>query len=108
MAEDQLAQLQTESDNEIIPLGEQTEYRAGETADVSSHKPACPQDIPAVLREMSTMLAEQRVELRHLQQENEAQAAKLRELDLQKKQQVLELDLQKTQLDKLKQQVQGT
>ncbi|XP_010754665.2 complement C1q-like protein 2 [Larimichthys crocea] len=45
---------------------------------------------------MSIALAEQRVEIRHLQRENEAQAAKLRELELQK-----------TEVDKLKQQLQA-
>ncbi|XP_039656084.1 complement C1q-like protein 2 isoform X2 [Perca fluviatilis] len=45
---------------------------------------------------MSASLAEQRVEMRHLQRENEVQAAKLRELDLQK-----------TEVDTLKQQLQA-
>ncbi|XP_039656085.1 complement C1q-like protein 2 isoform X3 [Perca fluviatilis] len=45
---------------------------------------------------MSASLAEQRVEMRHLQRENEVQAAKLRELELQK-----------TEVDTLKQQLQA-
>ncbi|XP_067384642.1 complement C1q-like protein 2 isoform X2 [Channa argus] len=44
---------------------------------------------------MSALLAEQRVEIRHLQKENEAQTAKLRDLELQK-----------PELDQLKQQIQ--
>ncbi|XP_042264417.1 complement C1q-like protein 2 [Thunnus maccoyii] len=65
---------------------------------------------------MSGLLAEQRVEIRHLQRDNEAQAAKLRELETQKtevdnlKQQLQahaaelrELEMQKTEVDKLKQ-----
>ncbi|XP_042264409.1 complement C1q-like protein 2 isoform X2 [Thunnus maccoyii] len=65
---------------------------------------------------MSGLLAEQRVEIRHLQRDNEAQAAKLRELETQKaevdnlKQQLQahaaelrELETQKTEVDKLKQ-----
>ncbi|XP_047196117.1 uncharacterized protein LOC118111322 [Hippoglossus stenolepis] len=72
------AQLQPESDNELTPLGDN---QVRQPANVSLHQPTCPQDIHAVLREMSGLLAEQRVELRHLQQENDAQAAKLRELE---------------------------
>ncbi|KAK9515528.1 hypothetical protein VZT92_026168 [Zoarces viviparus] len=83
-------QLQTESDNEIIPHGKQTESLGGEPTNASEHQQTCTQDINAVLREMSATLAEQRVEMRHLQRENEAQAAKL--------------ELQKTEVDKLKQQ----
>ncbi|XP_058498194.1 girdin-like [Solea solea] len=75
---------------------------------------------------MSSMLAEQKVELRHLQRENEAQAAKLKEVEVQKTQldqlkqqlrhlqreneaqaaKLKEVEVQKTQLDQLKQQVQ--
>ncbi|XP_034446204.1 complement C1q-like protein 2 isoform X2 [Hippoglossus hippoglossus] len=69
------AQLQPESDNELTPLGDN---QVRQPANVSLHQPTCPQDIHAVLREMSGLLAEQRVELRHLQQENDA---KLRELE---------------------------
>ncbi|KAK9515518.1 hypothetical protein VZT92_026158 [Zoarces viviparus] len=87
-------QLQTESVNEIIPHGKQTESQGREPTNASDRRETCTQDINAVLREMSATLAEQRVEMRHLQRENEAQAAKLRELELQK-----------TEVDKLKQQL---
>ncbi|XP_023283171.1 uncharacterized protein LOC111670615 [Seriola lalandi dorsalis] len=89
------AQLQTESDNEVIQYGEQTESQARERANASYHQQSCPQDIHALLRDMTALLAEQKVEIRHLQRENEAQAAQLRELELQK-----------THVDNLKQQVQ--
>ncbi|XP_045913569.1 complement C1q-like protein 2 [Micropterus dolomieu] len=59
---------------------------------------------------MSASLAEQRVEMRHLQRENEAQASKLRELELQKtevERQKTEVERQKTELEKLKQQLQA-
>ncbi|KAM6929647.1 uncharacterized protein PEZ65_008833 isoform 11-T11 [Lycodopsis pacificus] len=85
------AQLQTEADNEIIPHGKQTESQGREPTNASDRQQTCTQDINAVLREMSATLAEQRVEMRHLQRENEAQAAKL--------------ELQKTEVDKLKQQL---
>ncbi|XP_053182161.1 uncharacterized protein LOC128365440 [Scomber japonicus] len=85
------AQLQEEPDNEMIPHGKQTESRGGEPANASDHQPACPQDIHAVLREMSVLLAEQRVEIRQLQRDNEAQAAKL--------------EGQKTEVDNLKQEI---
>ncbi|XP_053178993.1 uncharacterized protein LOC128362278 [Scomber japonicus] len=85
------AQLQEEPDNEMIPHGKQTESRGGEPANASDHQPACPQDIHAVLREMTALLAEQRVEIRQLQRDNEAQAAKL--------------EGQKTVVDNLKQEI---
>ncbi|XP_033985590.1 uncharacterized protein LOC117481800 isoform X1 [Trematomus bernacchii] len=85
------AQLQ--SDNEIVP--HHAESQGGEPTNVSEHQQTCPQDIHAVLREMSASLAEQRVEMRHLQRENEGQTAKLKELELQK-----------IEVDKLKQQLQ--
>ncbi|TDH10663.1 hypothetical protein EPR50_G00078280 [Perca flavescens] len=90
------AQLQTESDNEIIPHGNQAGSQGREPTNASDHQQTCTQDIHAVLREMSALLAEQRVEMRHLQRENEVQAAKLRELELQK-----------TEVDRLKQQLQA-
>ncbi|XP_074498704.1 uncharacterized protein LOC141771999 isoform X6 [Sebastes fasciatus] len=108
------AQLQTESDNDIIPQGKQTESQGREPTNASHHQQTCTQDINAVLREMSAALGEQRVETRHLQRENEAQAAKLRELEMQKtevdklKQQLqAKLEMQKTEADKLKQQLQA-
>ncbi|TKS77395.1 Complement C1q tumor necrosis factor-related protein 3 [Collichthys lucidus] len=90
------AQLQTESDNEVIPLAKETEPQRREPTNASDRQQTCVQDIHAVVREMSIALAEQRVEIKHLQRENEAQAAKLRELELQK-----------TEVDKLKQQLQA-
>ncbi|XP_034551285.1 uncharacterized protein LOC117821242 [Notolabrus celidotus] len=88
------AQLQTDSDNEVIPLGKQAEPQRSEQQNALDRQQTCTQDLHAVLREMSASLAEQRVETRHLQRESEAQAAKLRELELQK-----------TELDKLNQQL---
>lgn len=64
------AQLQPESDNDIILHGKQTESQGDEPTNVSSRQHACPQDVHAVLREMSALLAELRVEMRHLQREN--------------------------------------
>ncbi|XP_028439122.1 uncharacterized protein LOC114558971 isoform X3 [Perca flavescens] len=95
--------LQTESDNNIIPHGNQAGSQVREPTNASDHQQTCTQDIHAVLREMSASLAEQRVEMRHLQRENEAQAAKLNELELQK----TEVERQKTEVDKLKQQIQA-
>ncbi|KAK1899680.1 Alanine--tRNA ligase [Dissostichus eleginoides] len=88
-----LSTAQLQSDNEIDP--HPAESQGGEPTNVSEHQQTCPQDIHAVLREMSASLAEQRVEMRHLQRENEVQAAKLRELELQK-----------TEMDTLKRQQQ--
>ncbi|KAK1886765.1 Collagen alpha-1(VIII) chain [Dissostichus eleginoides] len=88
-----LSTAQLQSDNEIVP--HHAESQGGEPPNVSEHQQSCPQDIHAVLREMSASLAEQRVEMRHLQRENEAQTAKLRELELQK-----------TEVERLKQELQ--
>ncbi|XP_054464629.1 complement C1q-like protein 2 [Anoplopoma fimbria] len=65
------AQLQTEPDNNIIAYGKQTESQGREPTNVSDHQQTCTQDINAVLRELSASLAEQKVEMRHLQRENE-------------------------------------
>ncbi|XP_034551282.1 uncharacterized protein LOC117821241 [Notolabrus celidotus] len=97
------AQLQTDSDNEVIPLGKQAEPQRSEQQNALDRQQTFTQDLHAVLREISASLAEQKVETRHLQRESEAQAAKLRELELQK----TELDKQKTELDKLQQQLQA-
>ncbi|KAK1899631.1 Collagen alpha-1(VIII) chain [Dissostichus eleginoides] len=70
-----LSTAQLQSDNEILP--HPAESQGGEPTNVSEHQQTCPQDIHAVLREMSASLAEQRVEMRHLQRENEVQAAEL-------------------------------
>ncbi|XP_033970330.1 complement C1q-like protein 2 isoform X2 [Trematomus bernacchii] len=86
-----LSTAQLQSDNKIVP--HHAESQGGEPTNVSEHQQTCPQDIHAVLREMSASLAEQRVETRHLQRENEAQAAQLRELELQK----TEMDMLKLQ-----------
>ncbi|KAM8754805.1 uncharacterized protein AB9X84_011501 [Acanthopagrus schlegelii] len=104
------AQLQTESDNQIIPLGDQTEAERREPTNAADQQQRFTEDIHAVLREMSASLAEQRVEISHLQRENEAQAAKLKELELQKtelEKQKSELEKQKTEVDKLKQELQA-
>ncbi|XP_029363371.1 uncharacterized protein LOC115046872 [Echeneis naucrates] len=89
------AHLQTESGNEIIPREKQPEFQ-GQPENTSAPQKPCNPDIHTVLREMSALLAEQRVEIRQLQRESEAQEAKLRELELQK-----------IELDKLKEQVQA-
>ncbi|XP_072223368.1 uncharacterized protein [Leuresthes tenuis] len=102
------AQLQAESDSEIIAHLRQTESQGGEPGNVSEHQQTCTHDIQAVLREMSACLAALKVEVKYLQKENEAQEAKMKELELQKtelKQQsqaqeakMKELELQKTEL----------
>ncbi|KAK1887004.1 Complement C1q-like protein 4 [Dissostichus eleginoides] len=95
-----LSTAQLQSDKEIVP--HHAESQGGEPTNVSEHQQTCPQDIHAVLREMSASLAEQRVEMRHLQRENEGQTAKLKELDLQK----TELERQKIEGERLKQELQ--
>uniref|UniRef100_A0A672F7D6 C1q domain-containing protein n=1 Tax=Salarias fasciatus TaxID=181472 RepID=A0A672F7D6_SALFA len=89
------AQLNTESENESTSHLLHTESKGEEPAKTLNNQQSCTPDIHAVLREMSTTLAELKYEIRDLQRENEA--AKDRELELQK-----------AELDKLKTQQQGT
>ncbi|CAK6981826.1 complement C1q-like protein 2 [Scomber scombrus] len=104
------AQLQEEPDNEIIPHGKQTESRGGEPANASHQQSACPQDIHAVLREMTALLTEQRVEMNHLKREN-AQVNNLKQeisqLQRDNEAQADKLEGQKTEVDNLKQQLQA-
>ncbi|KAF7646470.1 hypothetical protein LDENG_00187680 [Lucifuga dentata] len=64
-------QLQDEIENEIIPHGRQSQRQTAEPVNVSTQQQSCPPDLHAVLREMSASLAEQRVEIKYLQSENE-------------------------------------
>jgi len=66
-----IAQLQTESDNEMIAHLRQTESQGGEPGNVSEHQQISTHDIQAVLREMSASLAGLKVEVKYLQRENE-------------------------------------
>ncbi|XP_062280832.1 complement C1q-like protein 2 [Scomber scombrus] len=102
------AQLQEEPDNEIIPHGKQTESRGGEPTNASHQQPACPQDIHAVLREMTALLAEQRVEIRQLQRENEGTVNNLKQeiSHLQRDNEAQTAKLT-TEVDNLKQQLQA-
>uniref|UniRef100_A0A669BFL1 Uncharacterized LOC106097826 n=1 Tax=Oreochromis niloticus TaxID=8128 RepID=A0A669BFL1_ORENI len=88
--------LETESDNEIIPQLTETGSQERGQANASDQQHNCVTDVNSVLREMSALLGALKVEVRHLREDNEAQAAKVRELELQK-----------TELDKLKEQYQA-
>ncbi|XP_075898127.1 complement C1q-like protein 2 [Nelusetta ayraudi] len=92
-------EVQSEFDNGISPLGKQLSDHGRELQDTPNQQQTCRPDVNSVLREMSAMLAEQRVEIRHLQKENQAQTAKLES-------QMIEVEKQKTQVDKLEQQLQ--
>ncbi|XP_013121909.1 complement C1q tumor necrosis factor-related protein 3 isoform X1 [Oreochromis niloticus] len=91
---------QTEADNEIVDQ------------QISNQQP-CPQDIHAVLREMAVSLAEQKVEIRTLKQENQDHITKLKELEshkneidwLKQKSKEQEAKLE-TEIDQLKQEQQ--
>uniref|UniRef100_A0A3P8P0Q2 C1q domain-containing protein n=2 Tax=Astatotilapia calliptera TaxID=8154 RepID=A0A3P8P0Q2_ASTCA len=80
---------QTEADNEILDQ------------QISNQQP-CPQEIHAVLRELTASVAEQKVEIRTLKQENKDHVAKLKDLEMQN----VELQRQRSEIDKLKQQQQ--
>ncbi|XP_031594044.2 uncharacterized protein LOC116318986 isoform X1 [Oreochromis aureus] len=88
--------LETESDNEIIPQLTETGSQERGQANASDQQHNCVTDVNSVLREMSALLGALKVEVRYLREDNEAQAAKMRELELQK-----------TELDKLKEQYQA-
>ncbi|KAM6925265.1 complement C1q-like protein 2 isoform 3-T3 [Xenentodon cancila] len=78
------AQIQAEFDNEIGENLRQTESTGREPGHVSEQQPTCTVDIHAVLREMSGLLAGLKVEMTYLQRENEAQSAKVNQLESQK------------------------
>ncbi|KAL3970570.1 tumor necrosis factor alpha-induced protein 2 [Sarotherodon galilaeus] len=80
---------QTEADNEIVEQ------------QISNQQP-CPQDIHAVLRELTVSVAVQKEQIANLQKENQDHLTKLKELDRHE----TELDRQKTEIDQLKQQLQ--
>ncbi|XP_061572010.1 cerebellin-2-like [Cololabis saira] len=77
------AQIQAESDNELGENLRQTASTGGEAGNVSGQQQTCLQDIHAVLREMSGVLAGLKVEMRYLQRENEVQSAKVYQLESQ-------------------------
>ncbi|KAM3618080.1 uncharacterized protein V6R79_014978 [Siganus canaliculatus] len=88
-------QLQPLSDNEVVAVGKKAEDQGQEPANDSNQQQNRTPDIHAVLREMSATLAEQRVEIRFLQKDSEALEVKVKELESQK-----------SEVDKLKQQLQ--
>ncbi|XP_041859628.1 uncharacterized protein LOC121651460 [Melanotaenia boesemani] len=114
------AQLQAESDNEIIAHLKQTASQGRELGNVPEHQQTCSYDIPALLKEMIASVAALKVEMKYLQRDNEAQAAKINELELQKteleklklqyqdqEKKMKDLELQKFELEKLKLQYQA-
>ncbi|XP_028266348.1 uncharacterized protein LOC114438897 [Parambassis ranga] len=92
-------QLQPESDNEVIQTLSQAASQQRKQPNASCQLQTHPEDIQAVLREMSASLAVLKVEMRYLKEENQAQAVKLRE-------QSSTLEAQKADLDKLTKQAQ--
>ncbi|XP_041859631.1 complement C1q-like protein 2 isoform X2 [Melanotaenia boesemani] len=71
------AQLQAESDNEIIAHLKQTASQGRELGNVSEHQQTCSYDIPALLKEMIASVAALKVEVKYLQRDNEAQDGEL-------------------------------
>ncbi|XP_061590892.1 uncharacterized protein LOC133456433 [Cololabis saira] len=101
------AQIQAfESDNELGVNLRQTEVTGGEAGNVSEQQPTCTQDLHAVLREMSGVLAGLKVEMRYLQRDNTEQAKKSRELEQQYQAQSAKVNQLESQKTELKQQYQ--
>ncbi|XP_061590893.1 uncharacterized protein LOC133456434 [Cololabis saira] len=101
------AQIQAfESDNELGVNLRQTEVTGGEAGNVSEQQPTCTQDLHAVLREMSGVLAGLKVEMRYLQRDNTEQAKKTRELEQQYQAQSAKVNQLESQKTELKQQYQ--
>lgn len=65
------AEVQSEINNETTPLGEQVAHQSRERQDAHDQQQTYEEDIYAALRELSAMLAEQKVELRQLQKESQ-------------------------------------
>uniref|UniRef100_A0A3B5RBD0 Cerebellin 10 n=1 Tax=Xiphophorus maculatus TaxID=8083 RepID=A0A3B5RBD0_XIPMA len=65
------AELQVQSDNDILSHVRQTEGKV-EEAESLTEQQTCTQDINAVLREMTALVAALKVEVQHLQKDNEA------------------------------------
>ncbi|XP_075882137.1 caprin-2-like [Nelusetta ayraudi] len=78
---------------DISPLGKELTEHTRELQQTPNQQQTREEDVNTVLREVSAILAEQRVEIRQLQKENQGQTAKL--------------ESQKTEVDKLKQQLQA-
>ncbi|KAM9751981.1 complement C1q-like protein 4 [Menidia menidia] len=71
------AQPQTESDSQVVSRLRQTVSQGKEAGNAADHQQSCTPDIQSVMREMSALLAELKVEVKYLQRDNEAQAEEL-------------------------------
>ncbi|XP_054891379.1 complement C1q-like protein 2 [Poeciliopsis prolifica] len=88
------AELQAQSDNDILSHVRQTEGQVGEAESVTEQQ-TCTQDINAVLREMSAWVAALKVEVQHLQRDNEVKTTELQSLN--QRYQVQETEVKKLQ-----------
>ncbi|XP_032444453.1 complement C1q-like protein 2 isoform X2 [Xiphophorus hellerii] len=84
------AELQVQSDNDILSHVRQTEGQV-EEAESLTEQQTCTQDINAVLREMTALVAALKVEVQHLQKDNEAQETQIKELQDHNRVQAAEL-----------------
>ncbi|XP_023205390.1 complement C1q-like protein 2 isoform X1 [Xiphophorus maculatus] len=88
------AELQVQSDNDILSHVRQTEGQV-EEAESLTEQQTCTQDINAVLREMTALVAALKVEVQHLQKDNEVKTTELQSLN--QRYQVQETQVQKLQ-----------
>ncbi|KAM9751977.1 uncharacterized protein ACNS7B_008657 [Menidia menidia] len=95
------AQPQTESDSQVVSRLRQTVSQGKEAGNAADHQQSCTPDIQSVMREMSALLAELKVEVKYLQRDNEVQGNTMTELEKRYQTQeakMKELELQKTEL----------
>ncbi|KAM9751688.1 uncharacterized protein ACNS7B_008447 isoform 1-T1 [Menidia menidia] len=101
------AQVYEESDNEIISHLGKTTSEGGIPGSVADQQQSSAPDIQSVLREMTALLAELKVEVKYLQRDNEALEAKVNKMELQQTELKHQNQAQAAKVKELEQQHRG-